>query len=574
MRRPSRSGLLLAFALCAGAPVAGQNLESIGREKPFTVSGGLSFNQVFYAGSGASARREPYSYAASGNLNLSLYGWTIPLSFSFSNHHSTFSQPFNQYSMHPSWKWITVHAGYTSMSFSPYTVNGHIFLGGAIDVVPEGKWKVSALYGRFLKAVEVAATGAARSAPSFQRDGYGLKATYGNGADFVNAIVFHAADDPESIHSTRDSLGITPQENLVVSLGAGKTVLRHFRLKAEMAASALSKDTHAAPAESAAPLGSAGILFESRLSSSYYKAFKTSFDYQREGWMMGVAWERIDPEYKTLGAYYFNNDLENVTLNGSGSFLGGKINLAASGGVQHDNLDKTKVSTMRRAVASLNASYTPGQRLNLSGSFSTFQTYTNIRSQFESLNQPTPYENIDTLDFTQISRSASVSGMHLFGKKEKKQTITLNLTWQDAADKQGKVEQNSGTQFYNVNATYALNFAEKKFTFVAAVNGTINDGALFHTNTWGPNLGLTKLFLQGKLRATLSSSYNRTFSDGIVQTSVTNIRLNASAAVHTKHHLTLGAVMVSRTAGDEGAGKSFTEFTGTAGYSYSFGTAH
>ncbi|HET7178171.1 MAG TPA: hypothetical protein VFI14_00535 [Chryseosolibacter sp.] len=574
MRRPSRSGLLLAFALCAGMPVAGQNLESIGREKPFTFSGGVSMNQIFYRGNGAQARREPYSYAASGNLSLSIYGWAIPLSFSFSNHHSTFSQPFNQYSLHPSWKWVTAHAGYTSMSFSPYTVNGHIFLGGGIDLAPGRSWKVSALYGRFLKAVEADRSGNSPKTPAFQRYGYGFKASYGTGADFIDAIVFHAADEPESIRSIHDSLGITPEENLVVSLGGGKTLFRHFRLKGEVASSALSKDTRAASAESRVVLARAGFLFKPRVSTSYYKAFKTSFDYQREGWTIGAAWERIDPEYKTLGAYYFNNDLENVTLNLAGGLFQGKVNIAASGGVQHDNLDDAKLSTMRRMVGSLNVSYASGQQFNLSASYSTFQTYTNIRSQFENINQLTPFDNLDTLNFTQISRSASVSGMHSFGAAAKKQTITTNLTWQDAADVHGDARQNSGTQFYNLNMTYAVNFPERKFMFVAAVNGTMNEGVAFHTSTWGPNLSLTKLFLQGKLRTTVSSLFNRTFIDGVAQTASTNVRVNGSVALRQKHRLIVSAVMVSRAPVNENSGTSIREFTGTAGYSYIFGSSH
>lgn len=574
MRRPSRSGLLLAYALCAGAPVAAQNLESIGREKAFSFSGGLSFNQIFYYASGAHARRDPYSGVASGNVNLSVYGWAIPVSFTVSNHQRSFTQPFNRYSMHPSWKSITVHAGYTSMSLSPYTVNGHIFLGSAIDIAPKGKWKLSALYGRFLKAVETDTAHSGRPA-SFRRTGYGIKATYGDGSNFVNAIVFHAADHAGSIRPLSDTLGITPQENLVVSVGVGKALWRRFRYKGEIASSALSRDTRSAAVHDGPWFPGAGILFQPRLASSYYKAFKSSFDYQREGWLAGLAWERIDPEYETLGAYYFNNDLENVTANASGSFLSGAINLAASAGVQHDNLDKTKVSTMRRLVGSLNASYTLNQQLSLSGSYSTFQTYTNMRSAFETINQLTPYDNLDTLNFTQISRNASLSGMYSFGKiKAKKQTITANLGWQEAADRQGNASQTSGTRFYNANAAYALNVAEKKVAFVAAFNGTVNEGASFHSSTWGPNIALTKSLFHGKFRTTFASSYNRSFSDGTTGAAALTFRLNGSAAFLGRHRLTVTAVMVTRTTGAERSGKSLREFTGTAGYSYSFGTSH
>ncbi len=571
MRRPSRSGLLLVFVLSAYTPLAAQNLESIGKEKPFSFAGGLSFNQTFYASSGIGGARDPYSYFASGNIKLSMYGWAIPVSFSISNHQASFTQPFNQYSLHPTWKWITAHAGYTAASFSPYTVNGHIFLGGGFDLQPEGKWKVSALYGRFLKAVQPDSTGTAPLPPSFQRMGYGIKASYGAGGNFADVILFHAADVVNSIQNIPDSLAITPQENLVVSVGAGKQVFRHFLLKGEVASSAMTMDMQAKRGVHRHPLAKSGILFQPRVSSSYYQAFKTSLDYQRNGCLVGLAWERIDPEYRTLGAYYFNNDLENVTLNGSGAFLEGKINLAASGGLQHDNLDRTKMSAMRRIVGSFNLNYTPDQKFNLAVSYSSFQTFTNIRSQFQAITELTPYDNLDTLNFTQISRNASLSGMlALQSKDNKRQNISLNLTWQDAADKQGDVKQNSGTRFYNTNASYSVNFIPEKIALTLAFNGSLNQGALIRTTIWGPNAALTKNFLNGKLRTTLSSSYNRTYSAGVNSSAVVNGRVNAGIVLGKKHNLTFRTVWVRRIVAG-GPGKTFTEFTGTVAYSYRFG---
>ncbi len=62
-------------------PLYSQNLELIGREKPLKVNGGLSINQTLYASSDSIARRDPYNYYITGNLNFSIYGWSIPLSF-------------------------------------------------------------------------------------------------------------------------------------------------------------------------------------------------------------------------------------------------------------------------------------------------------------------------------------------------------------------------------------------------------------------------------------------------------------------------------------------------------------
>lgn len=566
--------LSLALYLCACLfclPALAQNLESIGKENPIAINGGVSLNQIFYTVNGIESRRDPYSYYASGNVNLSLYGWSVPLSFSISNQNTTFQQPFNQYSLHPTYKWFTGHIGYTSMSFSPYTVNGHIFLGGGIDVAPEGKWRLSALYGRFLRAVEPDTTRENAATPSFKRMGYGLKASYIDGGNFVDVIVFHAADDVNSISYVPDSLNILPQENLVFSLGAGKTIFKHFVLKGEFATSAITRDTRSEKSDPSHPLAQAGFLYTSRISSSFYNAFKTSFDFQKDTYSIGVGYERIDPQYRTLGSYYFNNDLENITLNAATTILQGKMNIAASGGSQHDNLDKSKVSTMRRMVGSLNVNYMHSEKLSLSTSYSTFQTYTNIRSQFVDINQLTPYDNLDTLNFTQISKNASLAAMYTFGGNEKrKQNVNINLTYQNANDQQGDVQQNSGMKFYNVNTTYALNIVPQNMVLSASFNATINQGNGFDTKTLGPTAAINKSFFERKLRAALSSSYNSTYNGSTKINTIINGRLNGSYSIQKKHNLNLSIAIINRATEAESTAKSFTEFTGTVGYSYSF----
>lgn len=574
MRRPSRPGLSLVLALCAGIPLTAQNLASIGKEKPFSFSGSLSFNQIFYSSTGIAARRDPYRYLSSGNISLGLYGLNIPLTFSASNGNTSFTQPFNRYSVHPTWKWITAHAGYTAMSFSPYTVNGHVFLGTAVDLEPEGKWKFSALYGRFLKAVQPDTASETRDVPAFQRMGYGLKAHYGSGADRIELILFRAEDHAATLPHLHDSVGVTPQQNFVVSIAGGKTVFKHFLLKAELATTAITKDTRAQKTDHEHPLAKSGVFFQPRLSSSYHQAFKTSFDYQKAGWLFGLAYERIDPGYRTLGAYYFNNDLENITVNGMAALMQGKLNVSASTGIQRDNLDLTKVSTMRRMVGALNLNYAPSERLNLSAAYSSFQTFTHIRSQFEAINQLTPYESPDTLNFTQLSRNASLSGMYAVAATEnRRQNINIQLTCQDAADRQGETERNSATRFYNFSAGYAMSFIPANMNVAISFNTTINRGAHFQSRMIGPTAVVSRTFFQRKLRTTLSSAYNRTYSHGPSINTIFNTRLNGALTVRNKHSVNLSTVMVKRITGTESVGKRFTELTATLGYAYSFGVS-
>jgi hypothetical protein len=567
-----RFTVVIVFNFFAYA-LAAQNLESIGKDKPVAVSGGVSLNQIFYTASGIDERRDPYSLYASGNVNFTLYGWSVPLSFSYSNQNTSFQQPFNQYSLHPTYKWITGHLGYNSMSFSPYTVNGHIFLGGGVDLAPEGKWKLTALYGRFLKAVEPDTTQTNAKTPSFKRMGYGLKASYGDEGNFVDITMFRSKDDINSISFVPDSLQVLPEQNLVFSIGGGKTLFDNFLLRAEIASSALTHDVRSDEMKSSQPLSKVGFLYTPRTSSSYYKAFKTSLDYQQDLYTIGVGYERIDPEYRTHGAYFFNSDLESITLNGSASIWEGKLNVALSGGTQRDNLDKSKVSTMRRTVGSINVNYVPSEKLNVSLSYSTFQTFTNIRSKFIDINQLTPYDNLDTLNYTQISKSANAMVMYTIGtRKDRRQNVNLNLSIQNAMDKQGGETQNSGNRFYTLNLAYALAITPQNVTLSVAMNGNVNESPMINTKTWGPTASISKTFFDRKLRATVSSSYNNAYANSQRVNTILNGRINGSYSIMKKHHLNLSLVAVNRKSNSEISTTSFTEFTGTLGYSYAFGT--
>jgi hypothetical protein len=566
------SGVLPALViLCFQATVFSQNLETIGKEKPIKISGGLSLTQIAYVASGIDSRRDPYSYFATGNLNVSLYGWSIPLSFSYSNQSVTFQQPFNQFAMHPTYKWVTLHAGFTSMNFSPYTVGGHLFNGVGVDATPIPKLKISALYGRFLQGVQPDTTAGSKVQAAYDRYGYGLKVGYGDGKDFVEAIVFRAQDEQQSIRYIPETQGILPQENLVMGFTAGKSLFQKILLRAEWATSAITRDTRANGTTTDNLLGNVGGLFSPRTSSSYYNALKTNLTYQGKGYSVGAGYERIDPQYRTLGSYFFNNDLENITVNAATALLQGKVNLSTNVGTQRDNLDGSKATTMRRVVTAVNVAFAPSPKFNLSLSYSSFQSFTNVRSQFVDINRLSQFDFLDTLNFTQISQNATANALYQLGNnKNKRQTISLNLTAQDAADKQGQVTQNSGLRFYNFNSSYSLSLTPQSLTLSTSFNLSMSDGVASQSRTFGPTVAVTKQFFEKKLRTTASISQNESYANSLHTGSILNARLSGNVSIKKKHNINLSTVLVNRSSMQEGAAKAFTELTATLGYVYSF----
>lgn len=563
--------LIMAFTGAGlAATVQGQDLEQVGEKGGVTVNGGINVNQIFYAVHGIEQRRDPYSYYLSGNVALNLYGWSIPFSFSLSNQNSSFQQPFNQYGIHPTYKWITAHLGWASMNFSPYTLNGHLFLGAGVEAEPTEKWKLSAMYGRLQRAVEQDTVRGKDAA--YERMGYGFKASYGTGADHLDLILFRAKDDASSITLPDTEENILPEENLVLSAAGSKMLFKRLLLTGEWATSAITRDNRLEESEAIERLFNyTGKLFTPRISSAYYNAYKAALAYQGGNYTFGVGYERVDPGYRTLGAYYFNNDLENITANATVALFSGKLNLGVNTGVQRDNLDDTKVSAMKRWVGAVNATYAASKKLNFNASYSNFQTYTNIRSQFQDINQLTPYDNLDTLDYTQISQSANLNTVYIMkSTKEKRQSINMNISFQDAADKQGDVEQNSGTQFYNINTAYSIAFVPTQTSVTAAFNYSKNESGLINSMTLGPTLAINRSFLEKKLRATFSSSWNSAYSNGTRVSDVLNLRLMGGYTIKKKHNISLNLVSLTRSTETEQSASSFTEFTGTLGYSFNF----
>lgn len=170
-----------------------QKFDAIGKSKPLAITGGISTNQIAYFASGITDRRAPYNFFVSGNLNFDLYGWSVPLGFTYSNQSKgAFQQPFNQYGLTPSYKWVTGHVGYSSMSFSNYTMNGHLFLGVGADLAPPGPFKVSLMYGRLQREVLVDENLSPGIEPAYRRMGYGIKASYSKNKDNIDLIIFKA----------------------------------------------------------------------------------------------------------------------------------------------------------------------------------------------------------------------------------------------------------------------------------------------------------------------------------------------------------------------------------------------
>lgn len=557
-----------------------QNLDKLGSKDMVKVGGGLNYSSVFYNADGIPNRRQPFTWFLNGNLNVSILDFSLPFTFNYSNNQIAYTQPFNIQSFNPTYKWIKGYAGITAMNFSQYTLAGHIFAGGGVELSPKN-FKFAAMYGRLKKAVEFDAEANSDINMSYKRMGWGASAGYEKNGHGIKLIYFAAKDDPNSLQFVPINTNVTPMENTVISI-AGKTSLyKNIKLEAEYALSGLTRNVTSPQDLNTPPKNQIPLLFQPNATSQFFSAFKSSIGYGIKTFAINLNYERIEPDYKTLGAYFFNNDLENITLAPSISVLKGKLNLSLNTGLQRDNLDNSKLNTTKRWVGSFNANYAPNQHWNVMGSYSNFSTFTKQRPQEDPF-----YKNtLDTLNFYQLSQNAMFSAGYNFGKMKTRQNILVTANYLVTGQNQGAIQDPGlfGTtsqiklpsRVVNGNISHNISVVKTKTAFSIALNCNYSEMINTFTMYYGPNLNISQAFYNNTLRATIGTSYNQVLSNDIKTNELFNHRLTLSYSPKFKNQkfgkvgFNASAIYLQKLKTAVGAGE-FTEFTGNVGLNYSF----
>ena len=499
-----------------------QNLEKIGAKDMLKVNGGLNLNAIYLNSNNPNSTRAPFSWYLNGNLTFSILDWSIPFTYSYSNQHSTYSQPFNQYGLAPTYKWIKVYAGWSNMSFSQYTFSGYPFLGGGVELTPNN-WKIAVMYGRLKKAVEYDAINQSDRDMSFKRMGMGAKVGYENKGYGVNVIWFQAKDDVNSLTFIPEATQIQPQENTAVSVAGKAPVTKFFNLEAEYALSGFSRNIFA----DEAPKGSKNelpLIFKPRTTSEFYSAFKSSLTFNSKFISCGINYERIEPGYKTLGIYYMNNDIENITLSPQFRLFKSKLNVSVNAGLQHNNLNKEKLSTMRRVVGSGTIAFVPNQKWNFNASYSNFTSYSRNRPVTDPFYITSP---ADTMKFYQISQTANGTASHNFGNEKRRNAITLMTSYQVSRQEVGSVTGDPTTML-NGNMSYGLQFVPTKVMVSFCVNANTTKAPGMNVAYVGPGINIGKSFFQNTMNCTFGSIYNLSYLNKERNGSALNERLSVT----------------------------------------------
>src|SRR6476661_6161193 len=107
--------LLTLMHFCAKA----QDLGNIKSTKPFTWQGSIGASASYYTSTEEVLTQPPYAWNLNGQFTGNLYGISLPFSFLVNQYGKSYTNPFTQFGVSPTYKWIKLHLGYRNISFSP-----------------------------------------------------------------------------------------------------------------------------------------------------------------------------------------------------------------------------------------------------------------------------------------------------------------------------------------------------------------------------------------------------------------------------------------------------------------------
>ena len=135
--------------------------------------------------------------------------------------------------------------------------------------------------------------------------GYGLKLGYEQNGNAIAANLFAAKDDPTSLPFVLPGSQLALRQNVALSLNGRKTFFKRCFLEAEYAVSALNNDIRGPRNDTATALPTSRNLIQGLLpqnaTSRYFDALTASVGYQARNYGLQLRYERVAPEYQTLG---------------------------------------------------------------------------------------------------------------------------------------------------------------------------------------------------------------------------------------------------------------------------------
>lgn len=474
-----------------------QDISSIAKSDPLIITGAIGTNNTYYHSSLGNGYTTPLNNMVYMNLNISLYGFSMPFSLYYSNDNISFNYPHLSFNLNPHYKNWTGYFGLSSMSYSQYVMSMSF---NGVGVEYEGKnLHFGTWYGQLRNAVNDNPEDPAARSPQYKRMGWGAKVGYGNNRHYLDLYFLRAYDCLKTLDE-RWQEKMAPQENVVIGVKGQVQPLKFFSLSANAAASLFATDSRAEIVPDSIFDNKWNKLFDVRYTSMARFAGDVSANFFFKGVSAQAFYRMVQPDYMSLGAYYISNNYQGYGLNLATTLIP-KVVLSGNFSLQSDNLSKKQLYTTKGMIYAANASTRIGNHFNLSA---TYNGFTQIQSDgVVKVNDSTKVDR-QMQSFT-LTPSAYFEGETLSHSFVLSGSITSNKDRNKFAT--GKSDVNS----LAVGLTYSLGVRPWDMDFTASLNHQESEGYQSEYITNIASLTTGRSFLKDNsfnVSATLNLIYN------------------------------------------------------------------
>ena len=450
--------VFLFLGLCRYA--CSQNISQISKSSPLIITGAVGTQNTYRYSSLGDGFSSPMSNALYANVNVNLYGISMPFSFYYANSTLDFDHPSVAFSLTPSYGNWQGFIGLSSMDFNSYVMNMS-FNGVGLEY-KDRNWRGGFFYGRLRNAINDDPTDPHSRSPQYKRMGWGFKTGYTDGRKYyADVYLLRAYDCLNSLDYTLCDM-VKPQESLVLGVKAGYNVYDWLSVSTNLATSAFSTDMNA---DGLGTTTAFDKVFDTRYSTLSRFAGDISANVSLPYVNASLSYRLVQPDYTSLGTYYMMNNYESLSLSAS-SFLFRKVALSGSISRQSDNISGEQMYTTYGYVYNLCASSRLTDKLNVSALFNGY-----VQNQKDGM--------VDVNDAQRINRcmaSYSIMPSYLFETTGLEHNIGLSLNYTENVNLNGNMVGESDVKTFAAGCSYGMDVESLAMNFT---------GSYSHQNTKG-----------------------------------------------------------------------------------------
>lgn len=469
--------------------IKAQDIENIKKEKPFKINGSVGGGTFFYTSNEPYKTRDPFAWNLYASVNPSIYGFSLPFSFSITQYSKSFTQPFTQFGISPKYKWVTLHLGYRSINLSPLIFNGNTFLGGGIEISPKAL-RFSAFYGRLNKAIDMQTIPGKIIQPQYGRIGHGASLGFSKNNQEMSFQYLFAKDNARSLKNVVDSLTrVKPQQNFVLGTNWKFTILKKISFTGSFAASMLSMDSRYGDFQFSG--NTKGLKYLTwimpyTVSTVFGFSGQTRLTLNLKKFNFSTGYKRVQPDFKSLGVSYTLSDLEMMNVTSGVRLFKGKLNLNGSYAYQHNNLYRKRISSLQTQTGNLILTAIINKNISLN-------SYANVVNIYQA--DGSLHIN-DSIRMNQLMSSFSLAPNFMFQSPKLQQTISTSLSYTNLNDRNSFTKNNTSGIGLNSSVNYSINFSKVFKGINVGVNHSLYEQTSSKYNTIGVVVGGNAQFLK------------------------------------------------------------------------------